>query len=94
MEDDYEQRDESRIWLKRAGWLFLAFTIFFLTPYLLTVLSQVTGLEDWSDTFGPLVWWNEANAVPFLMGFVMVIIMMSAIMYLVLQSFSSKEGGW
>ena len=94
MEEDNEERNESRIWLKRAGWLFLALIIFFLMPYLLIVLAEFTGLEDWSDTFGPLIWWNEANAIPFLMGFAMVLIMMSGIMYLVLQAFSSKEGAW
>ena len=94
MEEDNEDRNESRIWFKRAAGLFLALIIFFLMPYLLIVLAEVTGLEDWSNTFGPLIWWNEANALPFLLGFVMVLIMMSAIMYLVLQAFSSKEGAW
>ncbi len=94
MEDSENASNESRMWLKRAGWLFLAFLLFFVTPYALSLLGQLTGLEDWSETFGPLVWWNQANALPFMLGFAMILVLMAAIMYFVLQAFNPTEGAW
>ncbi len=94
MEDTIETQSETRIWMKRAGWLFLAFILFFITPYALMVLANMTGLTDWSEQFGPLVFFNQENAIPFMLGFGLIIALMAVIMYFVLQAFGSTEGAW
>lgn len=84
----------SRVWLKRMAYLTLALMIFFLTPFALGVVAEVTGVGSFTDIYGPLMFWNELSGTGFLVGFGVIIIMIAVIMFLILKAFNVEEGAW
>ncbi|MGY5861525.1 MAG: hypothetical protein RTU09_04060 [Candidatus Thorarchaeota archaeon] len=84
----------SRVWVKRTAYLVLALMIFFLTPFALGIVAEVTGVGSFTDIYGPLVFWNELSGTGFLVGFGVIIIMIAVIMLLILKAFSVEEGAW
>ena len=84
----------SRVWMKRAGYIALALMIFFLTPFALGVVAEITGVGSFTDIYGPLMFWNELSGTGFLIGFGVIIVMISIIMFLILKAFSVEEGAW
>ncbi len=83
-----------RTWLKRAGWVALAIGVFVLTPFVLSVLAEVTGVVHFREIYGPLLMWNDLSAPAFVVGFVIILALMTVMMYLVLRAFSPTEGAW
>ena len=84
----------SRVWIKRAGYIALALMIFFLTPFALGIVAEITGVGSFTDIYGPLMFWNELSGTGFLIGFGVIIVMISVIMFLILKAFSFEEGAW
>lgn len=82
------------VWRRRALYLLGAFALFFIMPYFLVFLAELTGVSAFSEIYGPLVFWNELSAPAFLIGFVSICVFVSVIMYLVLRSFEVQDGAW
>jgi hypothetical protein len=91
-EDQYGR--VNNLWLKRAGYLAFAAIVFVSVPYLLLLVVEVTGVGNWSDIYGPLVFFNELSSRSFLLAFVSVLALLAVMMYFVLKSFSVGEGNW
>lgn len=84
----------SRVWIKRMGYLALALMVFFLTPFVLGVVAEITGVGSFSDIYGRFMFWNELSGTGFLVGFGVIIIMMCVIMFLMLKAFNVEGGAW
>ena len=86
--------DSKSIWLKRALYLSVPLLVFLATPFILTVIGNMTGVSAFSDIFGPLVFWNQLSGVGFISGFIVILILMSIMIFFILKAFNVEEGGW
>lgn len=78
-------------YLKRAGYLGLVVVVFVSVPFILQLISVVTGIANWAQIYGDLWFFNELSARGFMVGFVGVIVMLCIMMYLILKAFSAEE---
>ena len=83
-----------RIWLERAGYISIAIIVFASIPFILVTVGMVTGGLFWSDIYGSSFYWNELSAQTFIIGFTVIIILMSVIMYMILKAFTASDGAW
>jgi hypothetical protein len=82
----------SRAWyLKRAGYLAMAVIVFVSVPFILQLISDITGLSHWAEIYGDLWFFNELSARGFMVGFIGVIVMLCLMMYFILKAFSADE---
>ncbi len=82
----------SRVWyLKRAGYLALVIVVFVSVPYILQLITEITGLSSWASTYGPFFFFNVTSGRGFMLGFVAILVMLALTMYFILKAFSSEE---
>ncbi len=91
---DSQQVNWKRIWVKRAIYLALAIGVFVALPMLLLVIANLTGVINFSEIYGPLVWFNELSAPAFMIAFFTILIVIGVILFLILKMFETSEGGW
>jgi hypothetical protein len=91
---EVEAEQGRTFWRKRAMYILGAIALFIIMPYFLVFLANVTGVTQFTEIYGSLVFWNELSAPAFLLGFVSICIFTASIMYLVLRSFDVQEGAW
>lgn len=86
-----EFKTERIVYLKRAGYLALVAVVFVSVPYILQFISDITGLSQWTEIYGPFWFFNEASARGFIVGFIGVLLMLAVMIYFILKAFSAGE---
>ncbi|MGY5874721.1 MAG: hypothetical protein RTU30_03150 [Candidatus Thorarchaeota archaeon] len=89
-----EDSGTGKVWAKRLGWLFLAMLVFIGTPFILSMVGDLTGVTAFRDIFGPLVFWNALSGPAFVIAFAVIVGLVAAIMFFILKSFETTEGAW
>ena len=87
-------RTSRTVMLKRAGYLAIVILVFVSTPFILEAVGYLTGGLSWQQTFGGGFFWNTAAGQSFLVGFAVVVILITLMMYFILKAFSTTEGAW
>ncbi len=83
-----------RVWMKRAGYISIAIIVFVSIPFVLTTIGIMTGGIYWNEYFGGSFFWNQLSGTTFVIGFFAVIVLISIIMYLLMNAFHTTEGAW
>jgi len=92
--DEESKQSRLGLWPKRFLYIAGAVALFFIMPYFLVFLGDLSGVSAFTDIYGPMVFWNELSAPAFLMGFISICIFVAVIMYLILRSFEVQDGAW
>ena len=90
---EVETAEDGSAWRKRAMYLLGAIALFILMPYFLGFLADFTGVTQFSEIYGPLVFWNELSGSAFVLGFMAICIFTAGIMYMILRSFDVQDSG-
>ena len=92
--DNDEFKTPRIVWLKRAGYMAIAISMFFAIPFLLQFVADVTGLSQWTEIYGSMWFFNELSGRGFIVGFVSVLLLIATMMYFILKAFGAEEGSW
>jgi hypothetical protein len=82
------------VWIRRAAYLAVAIAAFVGLPLILIIIADLTGVVNFSQIFGDLVFWNELSGPSFVIAFFTIIIFVGFIVYLLLNVFETSEGAW
>lgn len=82
------------VWVRRAAYIAVALAVFVMMPLTLVILADVTGVINFRDIFGPLVFWNELSGPSFVLGFFTIIILVAIMVFFILKAFDTTEGAW
>ncbi len=93
-EEELRVVSRKRVMAKRAIFMLLAILLLIMVPVIMTWFGEVTGVSQFSEIYGDLIFWNELSGPSFVLAFFAVIFLTAGIMYLMMVAMDTTEGGW
>ncbi|MFW9850894.1 MAG: hypothetical protein ACFFF4_17340 [Candidatus Thorarchaeota archaeon] len=88
-----QERAMIRKWLRRTVFVIILIIVFSSIPFILDAVGVFVAGGSW-DQFTESWFGARGAAQVFLAGFATIIVIIGVMMYLILNIFSTDEGGW